>query len=213
MTQTSGPRTFRPAYSAPTLHGHRKQGLWLLGAGLPESELRTLLGAAGDPNATPAPNADAQPAPPASRRARPGSARSRRPPSLARGLLQALLLQPGLVASVDIPHPDDGTPEGAALAAVIECCARTPMNTPALIQHFVGTAHESVIVAALTTTEDQETTPEQAESMLRDGVAKWIARNEARETDRLLATPLEQMSPEQREAMRQRLAALKVQPR
>ena len=47
---------------------------------------------------------------------------------------------------------------------------------------------------------------------MRDGVAKWIARGEARETDRLLATPLENMSAEQRDAMRQRLAARKVQP-
>ncbi len=205
-------RSYLAQIRAPILHAVLRRRLAEL-AGLPESELRTLLGAAGDPNATPAPVADAPAPPPPSRRARPGNTRSRRPPSLARGLLQALLLQPGLVASVDIPQPDDGTPEGAALAAVIDCCARTPLNTPALIQHFIGSVHESVIVAALTTTEEQEITPEQAESVLRDGVAKWIARNEARETDRLLATPLEQMSPEQREAMRQRLAALKVQPR
>jgi len=114
--------------------------------------------------------------------------------------------------TVDIPQPDDGTPEGAALAAVIEACARSPMTTPGLIQRFLGTAHEPVIVAALATTEDQEITPDQAEAVMRDGVAKWIERGVARETNRLLATPLESMSAEQRDAMRQRLAARKVQP-
>ncbi|HEY5380004.1 MAG TPA: hypothetical protein VIJ78_10775, partial [Pseudolabrys sp.] len=114
--------------------------------------------------------------------------------------------------TVDIPHPDDGTPEGAALAAVIEACARAPMTTPGVIQRFMDTPHEAVIVAALATTEDQEITADQAETVMRDGVVKWIARGEARETGRLLATPLENMSAEQRDAMRQRLAARKVQP-
>jgi D-alanyl-D-alanine carboxypeptidase (penicillin-binding protein 5/6) len=34
MTQTSSSRTSRPVYSAPTLYGSRKQGLWLLGGAM-----------------------------------------------------------------------------------------------------------------------------------------------------------------------------------
>ena len=193
---------------APILHALLRRRMAEL-TGLPEPELRALLGAAGTANAT-APETPSPP--PESRRTRPSGVRARRAPSLARGLLQALLLQPSLAMTVDLPQPDDGTPEGAALAAVIEACARSPMTTPGLIQRFLGTAHEPVIVAALATTEDQEITPDQAEAVMRDGVAKWIARDVARETNRLLATPLESMSAEQRDAMRQRLAARKVQP-
>jgi DNA primase len=200
-------KSYLSQIGAPILHALLRRRLAEL-TGLPEAELRGLLGAAGTPQAV------APPSPghlPEQRRARPSGGRSRRAPSLARGLLQALLLQPSLAMTVDIPHPDDGTPEGAALAAVIDACARAPMTTPGVIQRFIDTPHEAVIVATLATTEDQEITPDQAEAVMRDGVAKWIARGEARETGRLLATPLENMSAEQRDAMRQRLAARKVQ--
>ncbi|HEV8503216.1 MAG TPA: DNA primase [Casimicrobiaceae bacterium] len=192
---------------APILHAVLRRRLAEL-TGLPEPTLRTLLGAAGEPNPRPAPDDVPSPAP---RRASFSGARTRRAPSLARSLLHALLLQPALAASVDIPHPDDGTPDGAALAAVIEVLARAPMTTPGIVQQFTGTPHEPVIVAALSDTDGDEIAPEDVETVLRDGVAKWVARREARETDRLLATPLERMSPEERLAMRQRLAVRKVQ--
>jgi hypothetical protein len=86
------------------------------------------------------------------------------------------------------------------------------MTTPGVIQRFLGTPHEHVIVAALAATDEREISPEEAETVIRDGVAKWIIRSDARETDRLLATPLEKMSAEERDAMRQRLATRKVQP-
>ncbi len=193
---------------APILHALLRRRLAEM-SGLPEAELRTLLGAAGEANTTaPMPAESAHDA----RRARPSGVKPRRAPSLARGLLQALLLQPSLAMTVDIPQPDDGTPEGAALAAVIEACARSPMTTPGVIQRFLGTPHEHVIVAALAATDEREISPEEAETVIRDGVAKWIIRSDARETDRLLATPLEKMSAEERDAMRQRLATRKVQP-
>ncbi len=192
---------------APILHAVLRRRLAEL-TGLPEPTLRTLLGAAGAPNPRPAPDDVPSPAP---RRASFSGARTRRAPSLARSLLHALLLQPALAASVDIPHPDDGTPDGAALAAVIEVLAQAPMTTPGVVQQFTGTPHEPVIVAALSDTDGDEIAPEDVETVLRDGVVKWIARREARETDRLLATPLERMSPEERLAMRQRLAVRKVQ--
>ena len=193
---------------APILHALLRRRLAEL-AGLPEAELRVLLGTAGEAN-TSAP--EMPPVPAQARRARPSGVKARRAPSLARELLQALLLQPALAMTVDIPQPDDGSPEGAALAAVIEACARAPMTTPGVIQHFQGSEFEAVIIAVLATSEEQEITPELAESMMRDGAAKWISRGEARETDRLLGTPLEKMSAEERDAMRQRLAARKVQP-
>jgi DNA primase len=192
---------------APILHAVLRRRLAEL-TGLPEPTLRTLLGAAGEPNPRPVPEEAPSPAP---RRASFAGSRTRRAPSLARGLLHALLLQPALAATVDIPHPDDGTPEGAALAAVIEVLAQATMTTPGIIQRFTGTPHEAVIVAALADTDGDEIAPDDVETVLRDGVVKWVARREARETDRLLATPLERMSPEERLAMRQRLAARKVQ--
>ena len=44
-------------------------------------------------------------------------------PSLVRELIQALLLQPELARRVVVPEPDGRTPEGAALAALVEFCA------------------------------------------------------------------------------------------
>ncbi len=53
------------------------------------------------------------------RRAAPGKTSPRRAPSLVRELIQALLLQPELARTVALPHADDGTAEGAALAALV----------------------------------------------------------------------------------------------
>jgi DNA primase len=198
---------------APILHALLRKRLAELAA-LPESALRPLLGAAGEPNPTPIAQAPEFPAQASEtrRRAMLPTARTRRPPSLARGLLHALLIDPSLASSVDLPDADDGTPEGAALAAVIGALGSGPMTTPGIVQHFTGTPYESVIVATLAGADGDAVVPEDAAAMLRDGVSKWIAQREARETERLLATPLERMTAEDREAMRQRLAVRKVQP-
>ena len=65
----------------------------------------------------------------------------RRAPSLARQLLQAVLLQPSVVREVDIPPTGENTPDAAALAAVVEHCASADGEVTAagIVQTFVGT--------------------------------------------------------------------------
>jgi DNA primase len=100
---------------------------------------------------------------------------SRRPPSLARELIQAILLQPELARAIDLPRPADGTPEGDALAALVDACADAsgPLTTPGLMQRFAASAHAPVLVAALASAEDHGLTAEHAEARLRDGAARW----------------------------------------
>ncbi len=202
---------------APILHALLTRRLAEM-TGLPEPTLRGLMGSAGAPSTAPPPASDDAVEPETGefaalrRRALPPGRRVRRSPSLARGLLHALLMQPALANSVDIPEPDDGTPEGAALAAVLEALRAQPMTTQGLVQHFSGSAHEGVIVGTLAADEGEEIAPEEAESMLRDGIARWTARREAARTDRLLEVPLERMTAAEREAVRQRLGARKARP-
>ncbi len=196
-------RPYFAQITAPILHALLRQRLAEL-TGLPEA---ALLGLLGPPAKAPAPAREDAPV-----RVRAGMRHgARRAPSLARELLQALLLSPGLAREIDIPHPDDGTPEGAALAAVVEFCVSSAITptTPAIVQHFTATPHDAVIAVVMTSTEDHALTDEHAATQLRDGVAHWIRQREARETGKLLATPLEQMSAEEREALRQRLTAAK----
>ena len=203
-------RPYFTQIGAPILHALLRQRLAEL-TGLPENDLRSLLGppaSGGGPRASVPRDDDARPP---RRSVRPTA---RRAPSLARELLQALLLRPELARTVDIPEPDDGTPEGAALAAVIQYAltAHDLPSTPAIVQHFSESSFESVIVQALTTTEDQGLTVEQATEHFYEGVAKWKAQREAKETGRLLGTPLEQMSADERDTIRQRLGAGKAPP-
>jgi len=149
--------------------------------GLPESELRSLLGvpvaaAPGTSTAQGAPRID----PRGSRRSAPPS--SRRAPSLVRELIQGLLLQPEVARSIAIPRPDDGTPDGAALAALVGFCttADGPLTTPGVMQHFSGTPLEQVLVAALATAHDHGVTPELADEHLRAGVRRyWLQAQRA----------------------------------
>jgi DNA primase len=195
-------RDYLSAIHAPLLGALLRQRLATL-TGLPESQLLSLLPAA------PAPAAQAMDLPPRDSR-RPWQPRSnvRRAPSLAQSLLQSLLLNPGLATTIDIPEADDGTPEGKALAAVLAMgkASPSPLTPQAVVQQMLGTVHEATVVAALSGSDDQGMTPEQAEAQLRDGAARWAAQRSARETGRLLATPLGEMSTEEREALRQRLA-------
>jgi DNA primase len=183
---------------APILHAVLRRRLAEL-AGLAEAELRTLLGAAGEPNATAVPvEPEAAPAP---RRARPSGGSRRPSPSLARRLLEALLMQPSLASAVDLQNADDGTAEGKALAAVVDTLREHALSTPAIIQRFAGTSHENAIVAALEAAEDGLTV-EDAEAILRDGSARLVAQRGAREIDRILETPLASMSEADKAALR-----------
>ena len=133
----------------------------------------------------------------------------RRAPSLARQLLQAVLLQPSVVRDVDIPPTGENTPDAAALAAVVEHCAGAAGEVTAagIVQTFMGTEHESSIASALASTEDQDLSVEQAGSILRDGVARWREQDEQRRLQALTTLPLEELTPEQRELIQNRLGA------
>jgi DNA primase len=182
---------------APILHAVLRRRLAEL-TGLAEAELRTLLGAAGEPNATPAP---VEPEAPPPRRASPSGGSRRPSPSLARRLLEALLMQPSLASAVDFNDADETTVEGKALAAVMDALRQQPMSTPAIVQRFAGTPHESVVVAALEAAEDGLTV-EDAEAILRDGSARLGAQREAREIGRILEIPLASMSESDKAALR-----------
>ena len=92
-----------------------------------------------------------------------------------RELIQGLLLQPEAARTITIPQPDDATPEGAALAALVGYCqvAGGPLSTAGTMQHFAGTAHERVLVSALTSADDNGVTPELAEVHLRAGARRY----------------------------------------
>jgi DNA primase len=163
--------------SAPILSALIRQELATL-TGLPDAELRGLLHLPSVPASRPAPPPDIPHADFSPREMRTPSRTtpsSRRAPSLVRELLQALLLQPETARSIAIPRPEDGTAEGAALAALADYCtaAEGPLTTPGTMQHFVGTAHERVLVTALATAHDHDVTPEQAEVNLRAGTRRY----------------------------------------
>ena len=161
------------ALNAPVLAVLIRQELGAL-TGLPEAELRALLPPPPRPEPTAPPFiGEARPEPRGVRRPAPPS--SRRAPSLVRELIQGLLLQPEAARTITIPQPDDATPEGAALAALVGYCqaAGGPLSTPGTMQHFAGTAHERVLVSALTSAHDNGVTPELAESHLRAGAQRY----------------------------------------
>ncbi len=99
----------------------------------------------------------------------------RRAPSLVRELIQALLLQPELARSNAVPQPSDGTPEGAALAALVGFCAKSehPLTTAGVMQYFAQSPHESVLASALATAEDHGITAEHAAMHLKAGVIRY----------------------------------------
>jgi len=133
-------------------------------SGLSERELAPLM--------TPPVAAEAPRAP-----TRPAAIRTnvRRAPSLARELIQALVLKPDLAREIELPRPADGTPEGEALTAVVDACAAPdgPETTEALMALFAGTDHAPALAAALASAQDQDLTPEQAIAQARDGTEKW----------------------------------------
>jgi DNA primase DnaG DnaB-binding len=128
----------------------------------------------------------------------------RRAPSLVRELIQALLLQPELARSGDVPQPSDGTPDGAALAALVMYCAGTDqaLTTAGVMQYFAQTQHEPVLATALAAAEDHGITAEHAALHLSTGVARyWQQAQRAGHPGAPVsgATP----SPEEAERLRQ----------
>jgi hypothetical protein len=99
----------------------------------------------------------------------------RRPPSLARELIQGLLLSPGLARSLEFPRPDDGTPDSAALVALVDHCATAEgeLTTAGVLQHFADSPHEPVLAGVLATADDHGLTAELAEGHVREGLERW----------------------------------------
>ncbi len=140
-------------------------------AGLPEAELRPLL-QSGDTDAPARPRDRADDTRPARRGFR---AQVRRPPSLTRQLIQGLLLQPSLARTLEFPHPDDGTPEGAALAALVAYCAQAEgqVSAAGILQAFSETTHDSTLSDILMAAEDHALSASEGEAQVRDGLARW----------------------------------------
>ncbi len=162
-------------------------------AGLRESEMDTLL---------PVPRA----ATTAAVRTRP----QRMAPSLLRGVLQCVLLEPDLTHRFDVPEPIGAGAEGDALAAVVAYCRASapPLTTAGVLQQFAGSPHESTLVAALTAGEIEGLAGELLEVQLVEGIKRYWLNAQKRGDSAVSrhAPPLE-LSPEETERARQRQLA------
>jgi DNA primase len=195
-------RPYLAQMTAPILSALLRRRLTELTA-LPETELRDLLQIDDFRARAPAPSSD--------RSSRPATSRGpthRRAPSLVRELIQGLLLQPELARSEIIPEPDDGSADGAALAALARFCAagEHPLTTAGVIQHFAGTAFEPVLTEALVGAEDRDISPEQAAEHLKAGVRRYW--QQAKRAGRPIsaaagAEAAELATPEETERLRQ----------
>jgi DNA primase len=193
-------RPYLAQLGAPVLAALLRKRLAEL-TGLPETELRGLL---RGPEPRPAIKPSADVASGAPRRA---TAKARQAPSLVRELIQGLLLQPAMGRRVAVPAPDDGTPEGAALAALARFCAsgEHPLTTAGVMQHFAGSPHERILTEALVSAEDHGISEEQAAEHLTAGVIRYW--EQAKRAGRPVAAGLTEeslpTSPEEAERLRQ----------
>jgi DNA primase len=146
----------------------------------------------------------AKAAAPASEKAPARSSRSA--PSLVRGLVQCLLLEPGLARTVKVPKPRGADPENAALCALAAFCEQPgpPLTTAGVMQHFSGSPHEQTLVSALTAGENGALEGELLEVQLVEGVKRyWLnARKRGEGEESLDDAP--DLSPEEAERARQR---------
>jgi DNA primase len=177
------------ALNAPVLAALLRRKLAAI-AGLPEAELATLAPLATD----------------AARRAPRATAATRGAPSLLRDLIKCVLAEPELVRKIDVPRPAEGDPDGAALAALIDFCMETdaPLTTAGIMQHFAGSPHDAVLLAALTTAESEGLSGESLETQLLEGVKHYWAMRRKRLDSPHNGAPAVELSPEEAERARQR---------
>jgi DNA primase len=144
-------------------------------SGLPESELRGLLNLPAPTGTSDTPPRMARDDKRQGQRAAGFRANVRRPPSLARELIQGLLLSPALARTLEFPKPNDGNPDSAALVALVDHCAAAEgeLTTAGVLQHFADSPHEAVLAGVLATADDHGLTVELAESHLREGLERW----------------------------------------
>ena len=182
-------------------------------AGLPETEIRELMAVDADRGV----GAPSERRPQTSRspagQARPLRNNVRRPPSLARQLIQGLLLQPGLARSLEFPQPADPSPESAALCALVAFCAEAEgeLSPGGILQAFTGSAHENLLVDVLAAAEDHQLDALAVEAQVRDGLARWwqqARRVGAPAPASGAASPEEAKRLKQLEFVRQRVAGI-----
>ncbi len=155
---------------APVLNALLRRRLADL-TGLAESELRNLMNPGNGRSSGSQAAAAGRPASP--RRA----SGVRRAPSLARELIQGLLMQPELARSVELPPGALVGADGAALSALVDFCAAStaPVTAAGVLQHFAASEHEPVFAEALASAEDHGMTAEVAAENLRAGIGRyWV---------------------------------------
>ena len=193
-------RPYLGQLSAPVLSALLRKRLAEL-TGLPESELRGLL---RGPEARHGGESTRESGAAAARRPVP---KARQAPSLVRELIQGLLLQPAMGRRVAVPAPDDGSPEGAALAALAGFCrsGEHPLTTAGVMQHFAGSPHERIFTEALIAAEDHGISDEQAAEHLKAGVLRYWeqAKRAGRPVATAVAADAPPASPEEAERLRQ----------
>ncbi len=138
----------------------------------------------------------------------------REAPSLIRGLVQCLLLDPNLARRVMVPKPANAAAEGAALAALVEFCERgdAPLTTAGVMQHFAGTPAEPFLVGALTAGASDGFSGELLEVQLVEGVKRyWLNASKRGATDAPDSVAVD-LSPEETERARQRNLARQPAP-
>jgi DNA primase len=164
-------------------------------AGLPEREMTALL-----------PLQKTVSAAPAMRR----GGGSRPAPSLIRGLIQSVLLQPELARRIAVPKPLGTHGDGAALAALVAFCesSKVPLTTAGVMQHFAGGPYEDVLVAALTAAESEGLKGELLEIELVEGVKRyWLNAQKRGDDAESRRAPPAELSVEETERARQRQLA------
>jgi DNA primase len=164
-------------------------------AGLPEREMTALLPIQQPISATQAP--------------RKGTV-SRPAPSLIRGLIQCVLLQPELVRRIPVPKPLGANVDGAALAALVAFCeaSKAPLTTAGVMQHCAGGPYEDLFVAALTAAESEGLTAELLETELVEAVNRyWLNAQKRGDNAESRRAPPAELSVEETERARQRQLA------
>ncbi|HEX3632748.1 MAG TPA: DNA primase [Casimicrobiaceae bacterium] len=131
-------------------------------------------------------------------------------PSLLRGILQCVLLEPDLTHRFEVPEPASAGAEGDALAAVVAHCRASapPLTTAGVLQQFAGSPHESTLMAALTTGEIEGLAGELLEVQLVEGIKRyWLNAQKHGDSDVTRHAPPIELSAEETERARQRQLA------
>ncbi|HEX8741287.1 MAG TPA: DNA primase [Casimicrobiaceae bacterium] len=167
-------------------------------AGLPEDQLSKLL-MQGDERDVPRSRSVARSVPPAARRA----------PSLARAMIEGLLVAPDVARRHDLPRVLDPGPEAEALGALIDHCRATEgeLTTAGVIQQFAGTQHAEVFATVLGAALDQQISGAQAETQVLAAAERWRERERQHGLKALLAQPLDRLSADERRSLAEGLAA------